>query len=105
MKLICRQIINQLLGIGINVSRTDDSRRENVLRARCQHNILTTSALSDVLCPPQYDKLSKLTQSSRIHFDSDELKAMVAALHFIFLNSAKYDVGVADGVAAARSAA
>jgi hypothetical protein len=40
----------------------------------------------------QYDKLTKLTVSSRIHFDSDELKAMVAALHFIFLNSAKYDV-------------
>lgn len=33
-----------------------------------------------------------LTQSSRIHFEGEELKAMVAALHFIFLNSAKYDV-------------
>lgn len=40
----------------------------------------------------QYEKLSKLTQSSRIQFDTDELKAMVAALHFIFLNAAKYDV-------------
>ena len=45
----------------------------------------------------QYEKLSKLTHSARIHFDSDELKAMVAALHFIFLNAAKYDVDSSPG--------
>jgi len=57
MKLICRQILNQLLGIGIN-----------------------------------YDKLLKLTHSTRIRLDSDEVKALVSSLHFIFVNSAKYDV-------------
>lgn len=40
----------------------------------------------------QYAKLSKLTHSSRISFDPDELRAMVAALHFIFHHSAQYDV-------------
>lgn len=44
------------------------------------------------LCSQQYEKLSKLTHSARIQFDAEELKAMVAALHFIFLNSARYDV-------------
>ena len=40
----------------------------------------------------QYAKLAKLTHSSRISFDPDELRAMVAALHFIFRHSAQYDV-------------
>lgn len=92
MKLICRQIINQLLGIGINVRRQrqrDSQALQQQYHCRCMVASLTFPSL--LVCS-QYDKLSKLTHSSRIHFEPDELKAMVAALHFIFLNSAKYDV-------------
>jgi len=58
MMLVCRQIVEQLLG-----------------RA-----------------PISYDKLMTLTSGKRLHFDLSDVKAMVAALHFIFRNSAKYNV-------------
>lgn len=42
-----------------------------------------------------YEKLNKLTTGKRLNFEPSEIKAMIAALHFILRNSAKYDV---DGV-------
>jgi hypothetical protein len=104
MTLICRQIINQLLGIGINVSGActcecvwrscacADSASESMSRSL---TAVASCRCVALLRPLQYAKLSQLTHSSRIHFDADEQKALVAALHFIFLHAAKYDV---DGV-------
>jgi len=57
MTLICRQVLQQLLGEGIN-----------------------------------WEKINKLTESKKISFVPSEVKAMIAALHFIFSNTAKYDV-------------
>lgn len=39
-----------------------------------------------------YAKIKTLTTSARIHFDTSEVKAMIAALHFILSSAAKYDV-------------
>lgn len=57
MKLLCRQIISQVLG------RT-----------------------------PQHDKITKLTTSTRIQLDDRDIKALLAALFFIFNNAGKNDV-------------
>jgi hypothetical protein len=57
MKLLCRQIILQVLG------KT-----------------------------PQADKINKLTTSTRIQLDSRDIKALLAALFFIFQNAGKNDV-------------
>lgn len=56
MKLLCRQVMEQLFGRGIN-----------------------------------WDKVGKLTTCERLHFELRDIKAMIAALHFILLNSAKYN--------------
>jgi len=61
MLLVCRQVIESLLGRNIN-----------------------------------YEKITKLTTGRRLHFETGDIKAMVAALHFILRSSAKYDVD--DGV-------
>jgi len=57
IKLLCRQILNQLLGRDIN-----------------------------------YDKIQKLTTGKRLSFEPSDVKAMIAAIDFIFSNAAKYDV-------------
>eukprot|EP00823_Brevimastigomonas_motovehiculus_P008914 TRINITY_DN841_c0_g1_i1.p1 TRINITY_DN841_c0_g1~~TRINITY_DN841_c0_g1_i1.p1 ORF type:complete len:245 (+),score=59.95 TRINITY_DN841_c0_g1_i1:43-777(+) len=57
MILVCRQIVDQLLGHGVN-----------------------------------YDKIKKLTTGKRLHFESGDVKAIIASLHFILRNSAKYNV-------------
>jgi len=57
MLLICRQVVDQLLGKGVN-----------------------------------YVKIQKLTTSKRIQLDEGDIKAIIAALHFIFRSSAKYNV-------------
>jgi len=99
MKLICRQIINQLLGVGINVSQREVQTDRLILSCAAavgptasDRTARPFSLCLRLRCSRQYEKLSKLTHSARIQFDAEELKAMVAALHFIFLNSARYDV-------------
>ena len=57
MKLLCRQIIRQLTGEGVN-----------------------------------YEKITMLTTSKRITWNSGDVKALIAAIHFILSNSAKYEV-------------
>ncbi len=57
IKLICKQILAQLLGNPINA-----------------------------------EKLKKLTTGERLNFDTQDVKAMVAALTFILSNATKFDV-------------
>eukprot|EP00455_Lapot_gusevi_P053394 TRINITY_DN8318_c0_g1_i3.p1 TRINITY_DN8318_c0_g1~~TRINITY_DN8318_c0_g1_i3.p1 ORF type:complete len:209 (+),score=39.85 TRINITY_DN8318_c0_g1_i3:73-699(+) len=56
MKLLCRQVLEQLLGRSIN-----------------------------------WEKIQKLTTGQRLSFELGDIKAMIAALHFILASSAKYD--------------
>lgn len=39
-----------------------------------------------------YAKITKLTTSDRIKFEKNDVKAMIAALGFIFTNAGKYAV-------------
>jgi hypothetical protein len=57
MKLICRQVIAELLGHGIS-----------------------------------YEKIDKYTTSARMQFSPQDVKAMLAALRFVFSNATKHDV-------------
>ena len=57
MKLIARQIINQLSGKGV-----------------------------------AYDKITKLTSSTRIQLDPSDIKALIAALHFVYGSAVRWGV-------------
>ena len=57
MKLICRQVLQQLTGKGV-----------------------------------AYDKVAKLTSSTRVQLEVGDVKALIATLHFIFASAAKHDV-------------
>lgn len=39
-----------------------------------------------------YEKIDRLTTSKRLQFESGDVKAMLAALHFIFSSAGKFDV-------------
>ena len=57
MKLIARQIINQLSGHGV-----------------------------------AYDKITKLTSSSRIQLEPSDIKALIAALHYVYASAVRWSV-------------
>ena len=57
MKLIARQIVNQLSGKGV-----------------------------------AYDKITKLTASTRIQLEPSDIKALIAALHFIYASAVRWAV-------------
>ena len=103
MKLICRQVLQQLTGKGVAVRSHIAPPLSPPTRAAqpsTPHTAVTNCAPpppppcpSPLLCVcAQYDKVAKLTSSSRVQLDVGDVKALIATLHFIFASAAKHNV-------------
>ncbi|KAK2103444.1 COMM domain-containing protein 4 [Saguinus oedipus] len=89
LRLLCSQVLKELLGQGIDVSR-----RPSTLLS---HDLMTPTALNLFTRPGEtgsdrlgYEKILKLTADTK--FESGDVKATVAVLSFILSSAAKHSV-------------